>query len=104
MEGVWEWKKSPVKLAWWNPLVGTVEGRNKPDSIWIKIVGLPLHLWSQKVFKAIGDCCGGWIKTEEETTLRNHLRWARIRVRNDGSSIPKEIRVERDGIIFELQI
>ncbi|KAF3616335.1 hypothetical protein FXO38_34604 [Capsicum annuum] len=104
MEGVWEWKKSPVKLAWWNPLVGTVEGRNKPVSIWIKIVGLPLHLWSQKVFKAIGDCCGGWIETEEETTLRNHLRWARIRVRSDGSSIPKEIKVERDGIIFELQI
>ncbi|KAG5632969.1 hypothetical protein H5410_004686, partial [Solanum commersonii] len=104
MEGIWEWKKSPVKLIWWNPLVATVEERSTGKSTWVKILGLPLHLWSQKIFKAIGDLCGGWLETEEETTLRNHLKWARIRVCSDGNNIPREVKVENGGVIFEMQI
>ncbi|KAG5624591.1 hypothetical protein H5410_009809 [Solanum commersonii] len=29
--------------------------------------------------KEIGKKCRGWLKTEEETELKNHLRWARIK-------------------------
>ncbi|KAG5577639.1 hypothetical protein H5410_057773 [Solanum commersonii] len=32
------------------------------------------------MFKKIGDQCGGFIETEEETSLKNHLHWARIKV------------------------
>jgi len=104
LEGIWEWKKTPVKLIWWNPLVATVEERSTGKSTWVKILGLPLHLWSQIFFKAIGNLCGGWLETEEETTLRNHLKWARIRVCSDGNNIPKEVKVENGGVIFEMQI
>ncbi|KAH0742543.1 hypothetical protein KY290_030536 [Solanum tuberosum] len=79
MEGIWEWKKTPVKLIWWNLLVATVEERSTGKSTWVKILGLPLHLWLQNFLKAIGYLCGGWLETEEETTLRNHLKWARIK-------------------------
>ncbi|KAG5599567.1 hypothetical protein H5410_030937 [Solanum commersonii] len=99
MEGIWEWKKTPVKLIWWNPLVATVEERSTGKSTWVKILGLPLHLWSQKIFKAIGNLCGGWVETEEETTLRNHLKWARIRVCSDGNNIPREVKVENGGVV-----
>ncbi|WMV50550.1 hypothetical protein MTR67_043935 [Solanum verrucosum] len=37
MEGIWEWKKTPVKLIWWNPLVATVEERSTGKSTWVKI-------------------------------------------------------------------
>nr|XP_009801910.1 PREDICTED: uncharacterized protein LOC104247560 [Nicotiana sylvestris] len=67
-------------------------------------MGNPLHLWSQKIFKEIGDLCGGWIATEEETDLKNHLKWARIKIVGDGRKIPNEVGIERDGIKFFIPI
>lgn len=104
MQGSWEWKKTPVKLIWWNPLVNTVEETERIESTWVRILGLPLHLWSQTTFKAIGDRSGGWVETEEETMLWNHLKWARIRVIGDGHNTPKEIVVENGGVLFKLEI
>lgn len=43
-----------------------------------------MSLWSQKIFREIGDQCGGFIETEEETCLKNYLQWARIKVKGDG--------------------
>ncbi|KAG5628795.1 hypothetical protein H5410_000512 [Solanum commersonii] len=48
----------------------------------------------QTTSKAIGYFCGGWVETEEETLLRNHLKWARIKVEGNGSRIPKELWTE----------
>ncbi|WMV14021.1 hypothetical protein MTR67_007406 [Solanum verrucosum] len=56
------------------------------------------------IFKSIGDFCGGWVETEEETQLRNHLKWARIRVEGDGSRIPKEVTILNAGISFSMQL
>ncbi|KAG5574849.1 hypothetical protein H5410_054983 [Solanum commersonii] len=97
IEGDWEWRNNPVILQWWNPTIGTRCGRGKENSTWVKIIGLPLHFWDQKIFKVIGDFCGGWVETEEETQLRNHLKWARIRINGDGAYIPKEVTI--DGLI-----
>ncbi|KAG5589818.1 hypothetical protein H5410_040332 [Solanum commersonii] len=71
---------------------------------WIRLVGLPLHLWSQNVFKAVGDVCRGWVKTEEETNLRNHLKWAKILVKANGNSIPKEVKIAFEGIEYIIQV
>ncbi|KAF3644751.1 hypothetical protein FXO37_21322 [Capsicum annuum] len=43
------------------------------------VLGLSLQLWNSDTMKKIGDECGGWLENKEETELRNHLRWARIR-------------------------
>ncbi|KAF3669432.1 hypothetical protein FXO38_07594 [Capsicum annuum] len=75
---------------------------NRPKSTWIRIVGLPLH--SQKIFKIIGEYCGGSIEIEEETTLRNHVKWARVKARSEESSIPKEVKIENGGVLFSMQI
>uniref|UniRef100_A0A0V0IPF3 Putative ovule protein n=1 Tax=Solanum chacoense TaxID=4108 RepID=A0A0V0IPF3_SOLCH len=64
----------------------------------------PLHLWSKTVFQEIGEICGGWVATEEETKLKNHMKWARIQVANDGSKIPKEVAVLWNDIKFYFQI
>ena len=26
----------------------------------MRVLGIPLHLWSWKVFRKIGNCCGGF--------------------------------------------
>uniref|UniRef100_M1DWR2 DUF4283 domain-containing protein n=1 Tax=Solanum tuberosum TaxID=4113 RepID=M1DWR2_SOLTU len=65
---------------------------------------LNLQWWLPTVFKEIGDLCGGWIQTEEETELRNHLKWARLMVRGDGDEVPTVVKVESEGIVSEIQI
>ncbi|KAG5585515.1 hypothetical protein H5410_045949 [Solanum commersonii] len=51
----------------------------------------------------IRDGCGGWLETEEERGLKNHLRWARIRVKGPREKILATIDV-RDGDLISLPI
>ena len=72
---------------------------------WIRVLGLPLQLWSENIMKEMGDKCGGWLATEEETTRKppfflfflvlkkNHLRWARIKGKGPIENIPREVEI-----------
>ncbi|KAH0705557.1 hypothetical protein KY290_010248 [Solanum tuberosum] len=104
VEGNWSWRNSPVLFQWWNPTICTSLETERARTTWIKIVGMPLQFWSHGVFKAIGDFCGGWVKTEEETQLRNHLKWARIKVEGDGTKVPKEVTIDDGNLQFMMQI
>ncbi|KAK6776133.1 hypothetical protein RDI58_027134 [Solanum bulbocastanum] len=104
LQGEWIWKRNKIKLDWWNPYVGCEPTTYKPKSTWIRVMGLPMHLWTDETFKEIGELCGGWVRTEEETELRNHLKWARIEIRGDGRSIRSEVSISRDGIKFIIPI
>ena len=42
---------------------------------WIKVVGIPLHLWNREILKMIGDSCGGFVDLDRETTLKSELSW-----------------------------
>lgn len=68
-------------------------GRNSQKLGRDSFLGLPVNLWSQTTFKRVSDMCGGWIGTEEQTKLKNHLHSARIKVKGDGRAVPQEIRV-----------
>ena len=66
-------KESILHLDRWDPKVGCSQNGERAKSVWVRVVGLPLHFWSQEVFRKIGDCCGGlsqWTKTL--LTLRNY--------------------------------
>lgn len=54
--------------------------------------------------KIIGDKCGGWLETEEEIDLRNHLRWARLKVKGPPVLIPPRVEIEYEGLIFTIPI
>lgn len=56
------------------------------------------------MMKIIGDKCGGWLETKEETELRNHLRWARIKVKGPQVLIPAKVEIENEGMIFSILI
>ncbi|WMV55388.1 hypothetical protein MTR67_048773 [Solanum verrucosum] len=84
--------------------IGCWPAEIRRDWVWIRLLGLPMNLWSQKVFKEIGDICGGFIETEEETSLKNHLHWARIKVRGDGERIPREVEVTCDGFTYTIPV
>ncbi|WMV47888.1 hypothetical protein MTR67_041273 [Solanum verrucosum] len=92
------------KALGWSPITGCWPEAVARDWVWIRVLGLPLNLWSHKVFKLIGDQCGGFIKAEEETTLKNHMHWARIKVKGDGKMVPKEIEITSEGFVYTMPI
>ena len=51
------------------------------EEAWVRVVGLPLHLWTRETLKQIGDGCGDFLKVDKETGLRTETSWARILVR-----------------------
>ncbi|KAF3616310.1 hypothetical protein FXO37_35135 [Capsicum annuum] len=102
MKGEWIWKSHKFYFDWWLPTSNSVaESSNK---VWIRLVGLPLQFWSQKILREIGEFCGGWIQTEEETELRNHLKWARLKVRGDEESVPKVVELVHGEISYRIQV
>ena len=56
---------------------------------WVRLVGLPVHLWSRYILKRIEDSCGGFLAMDEDIAFLSELRWARIRVKRDGLVFPK---------------
>lgn len=46
----------------------------------LRVVGLLLHFWSGEVFRKIGDCCGDFVKVDEDTRRFSQLQWAIILV------------------------
>ena len=73
--------------------MGCSRNGSHPKEVWVKVVGLPLHLWSREVFKSIGESCGGFIAMDKETAFFSELQWARILVRAPGEFRPGTLQV-----------
>lgn len=93
-----------LELDWWNPTKIGFLNTTRFDWYWIRVLGLSLQLWNSDTMKKIGDECGGWLENKEETELRNHLRWARIRVKGPREKILSSIEVDDENLTFSLPI
>ena len=60
-------------LERWHPEVGCFSNGAFANETWVRVVGLPLHLWNREVFKLIGDGCGGFIAVDNKTTSMAEL-------------------------------
>ena len=58
---------NPLQLGWWNPDVGCVKRKDLIKEIWMRVVGLPLHLWTGEILKKIRDSCEGFIAIDKQT-------------------------------------
>lgn len=52
------------------PRVGVREKEVLDNKVWMRVLGLSLHLWAFKIFKFLGDACRGFVEVDKETTLR----------------------------------
>ncbi|KAG5593760.1 hypothetical protein H5410_034992 [Solanum commersonii] len=86
MKGRWHWKNKTINFWLWLPVIGGLL-KDTSSTVWTRII-------------AIGDHCGDWVKLEEETKLRNHLKLARIRVEGDGRGVPKEVTLKHGGLLL----
>ena len=70
-----------MHLEWWTPSTGCKGRKGQETEVWIRVVGLPLHLWIGEILKKVGGSCGYFVALEEETALKTDLHWARILVK-----------------------
>ncbi|GFZ03395.1 hypothetical protein Acr_16g0000190 [Actinidia rufa] len=63
----WNFEQTRLDLKFWEDWCGCFEDETKPETLWIRVLGLPVFLWSEELFRAIGDRCGGYITTAVET-------------------------------------
>ena len=68
----------PISLREWGKEVGCMVGRDTCRTVWVRLLGLLLHLWSRLILKHIGDKCGGFDAVDENTAFLSDLHWARI--------------------------
>ena len=64
-------KENVLFLEKWNPEVGCFCNGAIANEAWVRVVGLPLHLWSCEVFKLIRDGCGCFIAVDENTASQS---------------------------------
>ena len=102
LRGSRRFKDRDFLLQRWGPVVGCTWKESFAKEVWVRVVGLPLHLWSREVFKRIGDCCGGFVAVDEETALFSQLQWARILVKDSGMKWPGSMQVEAGNSRWEL--
>ena len=93
-----------MKLEWWSPSTGCKGRREEDQEVWIRVVGLPLHLWTDQILEKIGNGCGGYIALDKDTAQRNDLRWARILVKKDRTRKPSSANLLAGARSYELQI
>ena len=70
-------------LEWWSPSTGCNGRIEEEQEVWLRVVGLPLHMWTEEILKKVGNGCGGFVAMDKETEQRKDLRWARILVKKD---------------------
>ena len=90
-------------LEEWKPSVGCFE-RDRGDSrlVWIRILGLPLHLWGRSLFRKFGDSCERFVAVDENIAERRNLKWARILVEIKGWNHPSSLQVVAGPLCYAL--
>ena len=93
-----------MQLEWWTPYSGCNRSRDQENEVWIRVVGLPLHLWTGEILKKIGDNCGGFVALDEGTASKTELLWARLLVKINSNVKPASVNLLAGARSYELQI
>ena len=93
-----------LSLKKWSQDVGCKRCKNVEEEVWVRLVGLPAHLWSRKVLRKIGDCCGGFLAVDEDTAFLIDLKWARIKVKWGGRDLLRLVEMTCGSFCFLIQL
>ncbi|OIT21506.1 hypothetical protein A4A49_34292 [Nicotiana attenuata] len=102
--GDWYWNGRRFSLEWWSAVTGLAMVEPNSEHRWIKAFGIPLHAWSESSFRVIGELCGGFVDTDEDTKKRTHLHWARICVNKSIEDIPSKLELKVGELSYEISI
>ena len=86
-------KGGVLQLECSTPLTGCTGRKDLEIEIWIRVVSLPLHLWTEEILKKLRDSCGGFVVLDEETTSKKDLQWERILVKKNNTRNPSSVNL-----------
>ena len=105
LEGGWRtFKGGVLNIDRWNPNSGCVKRKNQVNVAWVKVVGLPLQLWTHDILRMIEDGCGGFLAIDKETTLKTKMLWARILGKLKGKESLSIVNILADARSYKLQL
>ena len=93
-----------LQLEWWPQSSGCKGIRDKEEEVWIRVVGLPLHLWTGENLKKVGDSCGGFVAMDEGTASKTDLLWARILVKMNNNAKHDSVYLIAGDRVYVVQI
>ena len=93
MRGSRRFRERLISLERWHHETGCLVQEEANKESWVRVLGLPLHLWSREVLIKIGDCCGGFLEVDEGAENAVQMQWARILVRLNGRSLPASLQL-----------
>ena len=86
-----------LPLEWWRPESGCIRCKGAMQETCIRVVGLPLHLWTPEILKKIGDAYGGFLALDKVTALRTEVMWPRMLIKLIGKSRPSAVNILEGG-------
>ena len=92
-----------MQLEWWTSSSGCKGRRGQEIEVWIRVEGLPLHLWTGEIMKKVRDRYGSFVALDEETALKTNLHWARILVKMKSNGKPASVNLLAGARSYELQ-
>ena len=97
-------KGGVLQLDWWSQSSGCKGLGEKEKEVWIRVVGLPLHLWTGENLKKVGDSCGGFVAMDEGTASKIDLLWARILVKMNSNAKHDSVNLKAGDRVYVVQI
>ncbi|RVW81737.1 hypothetical protein CK203_049544 [Vitis vinifera] len=70
----------------------------------VKILSLPILLWSPMILKKIGEECGGFVEIDEWTRTMGEIQWARLLVKTRGDFRPSVLEIEVEEEVYTLSL
>jgi hypothetical protein len=72
---------------------------------WVKVFGIPLHVWGERLFKAIGGVYGEFLDFDNDTASKAKLDVACLKLATDfRGKIDETVRIRAMGVIYPLRV
>ena len=97
-------KGGMLQLDWWSPETGCIRSKGFVQEAWIRVVGLPLHLWTLEILRKIGDACGGFVAEDKVTEMKKEMKWTRMLIKSEGKAKLSTVNILEGPRSYELQI
>ena len=82
-EGPWFWGRAGCFITPWTFDFDSNHSSITITPVWVKLLNLPMHLWSILSLRAIGNSLGKYLKTDIEQAKRGLATYARICIKVD---------------------
>lgn len=100
-EGPWFMGTAGLFLTPWFPEFDPANAVITKTPVWIRLPNLPAHLWSTRVFKAIGDTLGSFLSGDFGRESKGLYSYARICAELDLSKgLPEQINLKINDFVW----